>query len=418
MSRIEQRLRETVGLDAASLGPASLARAVRLERKRLGVATIEEYEQVLESSPAARMALLEAVLVTETWFFRDRETFGALTRLVLDSWLPSHRAGILRLLSLPCASGEEPYSLVMALLDAGVAPDRFQVDAADVSVSALARARLAVYGKNSFRNGELGFRARYFRSTRAGFVLNGIVRDRVRFYQRNLLEPGLPSARRDYDFIFFRNLLIYLDEAARLRALDQIARMLAPDGVLFVGPSEQSLVLDYGFVSANLPFAFACRKATYWPERAARHLKPEPALPGSPAKLPLRPNPAHHLLTSADNSLARPGRGGARRSLPDDLECARRLADAGRLAEAATICEAHLSQSRASAQAYYLLGVVHDAGGKASAIDYYRKALYLEPNHYDSLMRMALLASKNGDAAGARNFRRRAARLQAHPPPP
>jgi chemotaxis protein methyltransferase WspC len=100
-------------------------------------------------------------------------------------------------------------------------------------------------------------------------------------------------------------------------------------------------------------------------------------------------------------------------SVQPDLETARRLADAGRLSEAAEICEAHLRQSRVSAQAYYLLGLVRDADGDATAIDCYRKALYLKPNHYESLLQMALLLQKNGDPARARAFRSRAQRIKA-----
>ena len=80
--------------------------------------------------------------------------------------------------------------------------------------------------------------------------------------------------------------------------------------------------------------------------------------------------------------------------------------------EAAEICEAHLRQSRASAQAHYLLGLVRDASGDASAIDCYRKALYLEPNHCESLLQMALLLQKNGDAARACAFKSRAQRIR------
>jgi chemotaxis protein methyltransferase WspC len=95
-----------------------------------------------------------------------------------------------------------------------------------------------------------------------------------------------------------------------------------------------------------------------------------------------------------------------------DLAEARRLADAGRLAEAAAICEAHLEEGRASAQAYYLLGLLRDARGDERSIECYRKALYLDPNHYETLVHLAVLAHKNGDAAAARNFQRRAERLQ------
>jgi chemotaxis protein methyltransferase WspC len=96
-----------------------------------------------------------------------------------------------------------------------------------------------------------------------------------------------------------------------------------------------------------------------------------------------------------------------------DLVAARQLADAGKLAEAAAICQAHLNNHGPSAQAYYLLGLVRDADGDAQAMDCYRKALYLEPNHYETLLQMSLLLERNGDATGARTFKRRADRVEA-----
>ena len=95
-----------------------------------------------------------------------------------------------------------------------------------------------------------------------------------------------------------------------------------------------------------------------------------------------------------------------------DLETAQRFADGGRLEEAAEICEAHLRESKASVQAYYLLGLVRDAAGDTRALDCYRKALYLEPNHYESLVQMALLLQKNGDPVRARTFKSRAQRVK------
>jgi chemotaxis protein methyltransferase WspC len=99
--------------------------------------------------------------------------------------------------------------------------------------------------------------------------------------------------------------------------------------------------------------------------------------------------------------------------LQPDLETARRLADAGRVREAAEICEAHLRQGRVSAEAYYLLGLVRDASDSPDAIDCYRKALYLEPDHYERLLRMALLLHKNGEPTRARAFRNRAQCVKA-----
>ena len=416
MNRTEQRLSETLGLDEASLGPSSFARAIRLEMKRLGVEKVQQYERVIERSPAEWTRLLEAVLVLETWFFRDQEAFRILARLVLECWLPSHRTGILRLLSLPCSTGEEPFSAAMALLEAGLPPERFEIDAVDISANALAAARRALYGRNSFRNGDLTFRERYFRATKQGYVLDATVRERVRFAQGNLLAAAFAAPRGDYDFIFFRNLLIYLTVPARRKALDKVAQMLAPAGVVFVGPAEQPLVLDHGFESANLPFAFACRKRASRSERTTpRHSAELPRSSMLIATRTLAASLTQEGTLRARIDFARTRGIGAREAQPDDLECARRLVEAGRLWEATTICEAHLSQTRASAQAYYLMGVAYDAGGQPNAIDYFRKALYLEPNHYESLLQMALLASRSGDAAGARHFRQRAERLKPAP---
>ena len=103
---------------------------------------------------------------------------------------------------------------------------------------------------------------------------------------------------------------------------------------------------------------------------------------------------------------------------PSDLDAARQLADAGRLEEAIAVCESHLRKEGPSAQAYYLMGLLHDASGDSKASDYYRKALYLEPNHYETLLHMSLHLEKSGDPAlrnEARSFRRRAERALQNP---
>jgi len=96
-----------------------------------------------------------------------------------------------------------------------------------------------------------------------------------------------------------------------------------------------------------------------------------------------------------------------------DLEQAQQLADEGRLREAEALCETHLRQQGHSAKAFFLLGLVRDnADDLEAAREYYRKALYLEPNHYEALMHLACLTDKAGDQAGAQVLRNRARRLK------
>ena len=456
--QIEQLLREKMGLDAASIGSSLIQRTVRLRMKGLGLKEPYDYKQFLLGSAAEWKELIESVVVTETWFFRDREPFSALVRLVLEHWAPAHPTGTVRLLSIPCSSGEEPYSMAMALLDAGLSGPRFQIDAVDISGRILVRAKRGVYGKNSFRGKDLAFRDRYFKPAKDGFVLDPKIRNAVRFRQDNILSATCLAGEAKYDFIFCRNLLIYFDRPTQQKALGKLASLLTSDGVLFVGAAEQPLVIEQGFEPVSIPMAFACRKAgqfdTAWASRSHRpsrlwpHSLPTGAqleahsalLPqannGSkrsfegklPPRSPERSARSRFFGVQATGRAVKTGRAQISAGTQDlrsaaaetaalrqphiALETARRLADAGRLEEAFALCETHLRESGASAQAYYLLGLVRDATGDPSAIDYYRKALYLEPNHYETLLQMALLSQKNGDSARARMFKSRAQRIK------
>ncbi len=408
MKEIERALREKIGLDAASIGSTLIQRSVRMRMKSHGLKGVEEYARLLATSEAAWVELVEAVVVAETWFFRDREPFAALARLVVERWLPANAAGKVRLLSLPCSSGEEPYSLAMTLLDAGVSADRFVIDAVDISARALARAARATYGKNSFRGKDLDYRGRHFRATREGYMLSPAIRRCVRFNHGNLLSEDFRTPHRTYEFIFCRNLLIYFDRATQERALRKLASLLAPDGALFVGPAELPLTLEQGFVSADIPMAFACRRNT----NGVGHPGHRPR-PGKTTKLSLlTPAPQPDAAPASPRHGTPSVRPASNVNKRTDLEEARRLADAGRLQEAAAICEAHLRESGASAQAYYLMGLLRDALADASAAEYYRKALYLEPNHYESLVQLAVWSQKNGDTARAKSLRSRAQRLK------
>src|SRR5437016_5919488 len=115
----ESLLKNTMGLDTASIGSAAIERAVRLRMASVGLKQADDYWQQLQSSTPELQELIEAVVVPETWFFREREAFAALVRLVTEEWQPVHPTSVLRLLSAPCSTGEEPYSMVMSLLDGG-----------------------------------------------------------------------------------------------------------------------------------------------------------------------------------------------------------------------------------------------------------------------------------------------------------
>jgi len=404
MRRIEALLRRAIGLDAASIGSTLIERSIRLRMKLHGMENFGDYEQLVRSSRGELDELTESVVVTETWFFRDRDPFQAFTLLLLGDWLLRHPGRAARILSVPCSSGEEPYSLAMALLDAGIAPDRFEIHGVDISARALERAERATYGRNSFRGPHLEYRDRHFVLTRDGYCLKPLVKNQVSFSRANILDEDFLSYHPPFDFIFCRNLLIYFDRATQTLTLGKLHRLLAPNGILFVGPAELPLVQDNGFVSAKIPQAFACRKTTTSP------ILPKP---GSFRSLRQRIKRAAPRNLTNGNNLPPPVTASPRELSPKQMLAeARRLADLGQLDHAAAICKTYLARHSDCAEGYYLLGLVQDAANDPQAITSYRKALYLNPNHYEALVHAAAWLEKSGDPTAAQPLKLRAERAQ------
>jgi chemotaxis protein methyltransferase WspC len=422
---IESLLAQHIGLDAQSVGHELIARAVHERQKSSGRVGSDAYLALLASSRAELQALVEAVVVSETWFFRDPDAFATLAREATGPWLAAHASAPLRVLSLPCATGEEPYSIALALLDAGFPPGRLMIEGADISEQALARARAGVYGNNAFRGNDPNFRERHFEPVPHGHRLRDDVRAVVSFRTANLLDADVTLGVGQYTAIFCRNVLIYLDRAAQRRALDVLARLLGAGGLLFVGPSETSL-LPRDFAPLRVPLAFGFRKADARPDassaaprlarRDARPLAPRTAgalprqTPSARRAGPPSPNPPPPATESAQPASTR---GGA----DEHLELVARLADRGELGEAARRCADHERQYGSSARLFYLMGLLREATGELDqAAAYHKKALYLEPQHEEALTHLALLLDKQGDAAGAERLRQRARRLIAKEP--
>jgi chemotaxis protein methyltransferase WspC len=401
VAEIAQLLRETIGLDADSIGQPALERAILDRQTACGLADGRAYHARVRSSKDELQALIEGVVVPETWFFRDPGAFDALSAVVRHGALPT-ASEPLRLLSVPSSTGEEPYSMAMALLDAGVPSARFQVDAMDVSLHALERAAAATYGRNSFRgSGTLG-RDHHFEAAPGGRRVCQRVRRQIRFRHGNLLTCPFMPGRDRFDIIFCRNLLIYFDRTTQDRAVEQLGALLKPDGLLFVGSSEGGLALSHGYVSAKLPMAFAFRRPQ--PARPQRSVLTRPLLAAVPRR-PQAPAASPAFIDAVDRATGAPA------PVPS-LDDARSLADQGQFDGAAAACDAHLAAHGPSAAAYCLLGVVHDASGHADEAEAcYRKALYLEPRHEEAVTHLALLVERRGAADEAKVLWSRARRI-------
>lgn len=407
LTALEDLLRRRIGLDVQSIGAASLHRAVEQRMTALRVADAGAYLHAVMASEEEFQELTESLVVPETWFFRHPEAFAELAAI------GERRLGAgatFRVLSVPCSTGEEPYSIAITLVNRGLPADRFVIDAIDISTRNLAVAEHGVFGSNSFRT-DSAPAAGHLQALRNGYKIDERVQRQVRFRQGNLLaDESLP--RGTYHAIFCRNLLIYFDAAAQQRALRTLERLLEVDGVLFVGPADGFAASTFGFGPYGRSGAFAYTK----PEAVARVRREVPIVrpskhPAQRRAIPPAPRgtrPVRGCPAPADPPLV------VRAEAPS-LEVARTLADSGRIDEAIEACRRHVEAGGASADAYCLLGLLADArSDRGAAVEWYRKALYLAPGHVEALAHLALLSAHQGDGERARLLNARAARAARH----
>jgi len=420
--RFFKHLFDRIGLDVASVGSAMIDRVVEQRCASVGSADLDAYWDLLQHSANEQQALIEAVIVPETWFFRYPESFKALAGLANKRLRELKSPRPLRFLSLPCSTGEEPYSIAMCLLDAGICPKQFKVDGIDVSPASVARAQRAQYGRNSFRGADLSFRERHFSPVGEGYTLNELVREQVRLQPGNVLDPALLASEAPYDFVFCRNLLIYFDIPTQQRVFEVLKKLTREDGALFIGPAEGSLLARMGMRPVGIAQSFAfVRDNQMAPPTPIPAPVTAASRPPAPATVRLLSDPAARptpIRTLRDNAppvrpVPKPPLSARDSDAASLLARIATLANEGNTALARETCQQYLREHAPSAQVFYWLGLLSDVAGNAmEAQGFYRKALYLEPQHPEALAHLAMLLAAQGDAAGARRLQERAARSE------
>ncbi|EGR3958095.1 protein-glutamate O-methyltransferase CheR [Vibrio cholerae] len=194
-----------------------------------------------QASGEELQAVINALTVNETYFFREINQLESLVEEVLDD-IVRHRPGeLIRIWSMPCSSGEEPYSIVLFLLEHW--PKLEQVDieiiASDIDTGILQKAAQGIFSARSVKNLPNSSLNKYF-SLRAdgSYQLIDDIRQSVRFTQTNLNNRAEVQKLGAMDVIFCRNLLIYFDDISRRNAVESFYEQLNPGGVLFLGHSE------------------------------------------------------------------------------------------------------------------------------------------------------------------------------------
>lgn len=209
-----------------------------------------------EKGPDEWLRVMDAFSVQETYFWREVGQIEALTATIAPQWLATRPGTPLRIWSAACASGEEPYSIVIALLEAGLGDRPIEVLASDASEAALAKARTAVYRERSFRALPGHLRKRYFTRVPEGWKLDPEVVRRVSFTRANLVSPYEIAGLADSPVVYCRNVFIYFSPDAIRHTVSCFASHMPPGGHLFVGASESLIKLTSDFELTTVRDAF------------------------------------------------------------------------------------------------------------------------------------------------------------------
>lgn len=406
-------LNKAMGLSPESLGRSGISHALS-KRMRVTGCNEKSYLKLLVESIEEQGELVEEIVVPETWFFRDGKPFDLLFEAA------SKKGGEdFRVLSAPCSTGEEPYSVAMTLLAAGFDTSCFQVDGVDISRRSIEKARTGLFTENSFRTKLPAYALNCFQKCEGGRRLSDRILKSVDFHIGNILEGMLPSGK--YDVIFCRNLLIYLDERHKRNLAEILSCKLKEDGLLFVGHAEILPVFNEWFTPVRRQGTFALKKGK---RRVA-------ALLNDPDSISFRPNefsfadkrPAFslrkdevipELTDKSRRQLADPGGRTAPlnpESMIQDVAEIRKIADLGKTSEALRLCEEAIEQLGPDADFFHLCGLLYEAqGNNEKAEEFYGKALYLEPRHLESLVHLALLLENRGEVRRAGLLRNRVRR--------
>jgi chemotaxis protein methyltransferase CheR len=421
-----------------------LEQKVGSSAKEFGFGAKEEFIQWLLSSPitTAQMDIIASQLtIHETYFWREPKVFEALITQVLPALVRSRENNnrCIRIWSAGCATGEEPYSIAIALHKAIPALKEWNITilASDINPRILRKARAGVYGKWSFRNTPDWLTNGYFHREKEGlFEILPEIRDMVTFAYLNLAEDNYPSPLNNtgsMDIIFCRNVLMYFAPERARQVGQSFFRSLVDGGWLMLGASELSQHLFPQFAAVKFPGAIAYRKETpglplpmTFPNKASSFQTSENQQPVKSSAWDIQPEPAFQFIkdertlaavndSPAQNEYAAvteqssPSTGfeaigkTAEETSASKVSTIRALADQGKLTEGLSLCEEALVLDKLNPGLHFLRAIIlQELNRIEEAGVSLKRTLYLDQNFVLAHFALGNIAMRQGKAPAAK----------------
>jgi chemotaxis protein methyltransferase CheR len=219
--------------------PAAIESRLGAVARREGYTSVEALAERLRIEPdkALIRAVIDALRICETQFFRDRTPFEQFRSEVLPAIAQARPDGRVRVWSAGCSTGQEPYSLAIAAAEAGAEGSGVEIVGTDVSDRCLEKARSGVYTQFEVQRGlPIRLLVKHFEKIDDSWRISPRLRQAVRWGRFNLMNDPAPLGR--FDVIFCRNVLGQFDPPTRAATLERLGAALADDGLLFLGLGE------------------------------------------------------------------------------------------------------------------------------------------------------------------------------------
>lgn len=359
--------------------------------------------------------------IGETYFFREPRAFDLVCNYVRKKMQAPDAHRSVRIWSAGCCTGEEPYSIAMALAMALPEADRGRTSilATDINKRSLQFARAGVYRQWSFRKADTASQSRFFSEyDETRFRINDDIRGAISFAELNLAGADYPSVATDthgMDIIFCRNVLMYFSRERAKKVIERFRRCLVDGGWLIVSPSEASSELFAGFDGHYYP------DAIYFQKKAGSEAAPAPA---SPALPPNRVFVEHAGIRAcppvpARPKQSRPGRPPAQGQAPvpaaprkhtgadvATVATARALANDGQVDEALSCLEQAIQAAPTNAELHQAKALIAmESGDRYSAMQSLKNVVYIQPDFILAHYLMGVIqASLNRIDEAARRF--------------
>lgn len=226
--------------------------------------SVRNYLALLREDARETEFLINSFTVNETYFYREQHQLACLSNSILPDLIRNKKPGDrLRIWSMPCASGEEPYSIAIWLLENWRLVDAYNIEivGSDIDTAILQQAVDGYYGQRSLSRLSPDILDRYFDPEKdQQRRLISDLRESVIFIKGNIIDRPSLEPLGMFDVIFCRNLLIYFDDAARAIAAANLHRLLVPGGYVCLGHTESMSRITETFEAVRFPDAIVYRE--------------------------------------------------------------------------------------------------------------------------------------------------------------